>query len=668
MRKHWKRRSLELDAAVSTRQLRRRSAARDLGVQGTHGGGTWKVFLGWMRKGIARARWPPMEDILSEYREVMATDTPERRRLIAEGHAKTIAWQRLGKQRAHGGRGPRKRLRLMDIAGAANACVPTTCGIDRLAVVHKDMQCRNLREKLALNAERRNRQQLLERWSQEVTAASLEGGRSIFPSSTTGLRAQAVGSSFPCSVFRWDCPVRSLSEKVLPALPASARRLLEQEWKSGHRLYKHSQQRTFEVKRCPSLSRDAGIVLVGKQYASRRLFVQSLTKTLKALFVPKSEARAFLDDAKVVLHLRRGHDEQALWYHASFLNYGSWAMTLSRFVDDASVARQDLARPGHALMCVDPPEIKNAWQSLHALDFGSSWSCEIFLMQSRERAVGADFTPAAISVRRFIEPFEFWRPIEPAAPGPPGVLEDGAAEGGGAAEDDGHEDDDPWAEGESGHGDDMGAAIMPHVDFLLAVAEEEMPMFPVAAAPEPPIAVPPEPGAPASPEPGAPASPVPPPPPPPEPPAPLAGPPLPPEPPVAKAKAAAKGKAKAAKGDRAWDWGHFKMARVYSDDVQIGFGCACGKHTMMPGHKPKTPCKKQMTFGKEGFSEDFCIRKLKAWAVRGLSIPFNEMLARAQHVDPDIRNDIDPGTHEQLERELEAALQKLKDDGVDLPA
>ncbi len=69
---------------------------------------------------------------------------------------------------------------------------------------------------------------------------------------------------------------------------------------------------------------------------------------------------------------------------------------------------------------------------------------------------------------------------------------------------------------------------------------------------------------------------------------------------------------------RAFAWGPFSIAKIFSGGTHVGYGATCGRHHDME-KSIATPCKKAVTFGKAAqLSEAECILRLKRWLVAGM--------------------------------------------------
>ena len=89
------------------------------------------------------------------------------------------------------------------------------------------------------------------------------------------------------------------------------------------------------------------------------------------------------------------------------------------------------------------------------------------------------------------------------------------------------------------------------------------------------------------------------------------------------------------RGDRATPWGPFSLASVWSKGKQIGWGATCGRHSNPDdADHPSTQCKKMITYGEEGISDDVCILKWKRWLHFGYWMTAEELgdRPRTKHV------------------------------------
>ena len=105
-------------------------------------------------------------------------------------------------------------------------------------------------------------------------------------------------------------------------------------------------------------------------------------------------------------------------------------------------------------------------------------------------------------------------------------------------------------------------------------------------------------------------------------------------------------------------WGEprfrFRIAPVFSKGVQIGMGCTCYRHH--DNAADRMDCKKMITFGQEGFSEDQLVAKLKLWLLAGFAIAGND--SRKKHVKLNARA-MDEGVSD---ADLDARLAAMPDD------
>ena len=89
-----------------------------------------------------------------------------------------------------------------------------------------------------------------------------------------------------------------------------------------------------------------------------------------------------------------------------------------------------------------------------------------------------------------------------------------------------------------------------------------------------------------------------------------------------------------ARGARATQWGPFSYSSVWDrgSNAQIGWGANCKRH-----HDPfgsTSIYQNGMTYGKEKFSDQYCILQLKRWLYRGYYMTADELgeNPRASHV------------------------------------
>ena len=83
------------------------------------------------------------------------------------------------------------------------------------------------------------------------------------------------------------------------------------------------------------------------------------------------------------------------------------------------------------------------------------------------------------------------------------------------------------------------------------------------------------------------------------------------------------------RGSRQIPWGPFSLAVVLSNGEQIGWGATCGMHSNSP--EDREQCKKQITYGKEKWSDAQCILGLKRWLHWGHTADFEDQ-PRKMHV------------------------------------
>jgi hypothetical protein len=118
---------------------------------------------------------------------------------------------------------------------------------------------------------------------------------------------------------------------------------------------------------------------------------------------------------------------------------------------------------------------------------------------------------------------------------------------------------------------------------------------------------------------------------------PAAEPPLPPPPAEPESLPDAVPAPKRARRDFAW--GPFKIAKVVSHGVQVGWGCTCSLHY---SKDDVTICKKQLRYkgrGSEPILDDTeCLRQLKRWLLAGLKIKPALDTCRVQHRDLPVRS------------------------------
>ena len=97
----------------------------------------------------------------------------------------------------------------------------------------------------------------------------------------------------------------------------------------------------------------------------------------------------------------------------------------------------------------------------------------------------------------------------------------------------------------------------------------------------------------------------------------------------------------------------FEIAPVYSQGAQVGWGATCKRHVDASDVPRKSPCcKKQLTFGAEGLSDQECISRLKLWLLAGFDVDVDTEGARSDHVRVNAREMDEVST----EAELDACL------------
>ena len=114
---------------------------------------------------------------------------------------------------------------------------------------------------------------------------------------------------------------------------------------------------------------------------------------------------------------------------------------------------------------------------------------------------------------------------------------------------------------------------------------------------------------------------------------------------------------RAVAGERASDWGPFKIARVMSEGRQVGWGCTCRRHQNCADEQ-KDVCKKQVTYGKRlAWSDVQCIKLLKQWVLFGFTVDSEADDARTQHVRGGEIKLFDPeADDDELDRRLDRCL------------
>lgn len=106
-------------------------------------------------------------------------------------------------------------------------------------------------------------------------------------------------------------------------------------------------------------------------------------------------------------------------------------------------------------------------------------------------------------------------------------------------------------------------------------------------------------------------------------------------------------------------WGNprfpFQLAPITERDVKIGWGATCYRHRNADDDAKSPHCKKQITFGVEGLTDEACIRRLKLWLLAGFAIGIDSRTGRRDHVKIDARIMTDELTDAELDARL--ALQ-----------
>jgi hypothetical protein len=80
-----------------------------------------------------------------------------------------------------------------------------------------------------------------------------------------------------------------------------------------------------------------------------------------------------------------------------------------------------------------------------------------------------------------------------------------------------------------------------------------------------------------------------------------------------------------------WD-GRFPFAKILSNGFLTGYGVVCGLHVNKTGVCANTPCKKSITIGTSGITEDEARKRLKRWIIQGHIETLDEESARQDHV------------------------------------
>ena len=79
----------------------------------------------------------------------------------------------------------------------------------------------------------------------------------------------------------------------------------------------------------------------------------------------------------------------------------------------------------------------------------------------------------------------------------------------------------------------------------------------------------------------------------------------------------------------------FPSARIERSGRLCGYGVSCFRHTNADGTCASTECKKSITIGKAGLSEDECRKRLKRWILVGKfhEAKFDPMRKRSCHIE-----------------------------------
>jgi len=111
------------------------------------------------------------------------------------------------------------------------------------------------------------------------------------------------------------------------------------------------------------------------------------------------------------------------------------------------------------------------------------------------------------------------------------------------------------------------------------------------------------------------------------------------------------------RGKRKEPWGPFVLSKVFSRQVQVGWGATCKRHQNM-GDDHTVQCKKQLPYGKRDKLDDhLCRILLKQWLLDGFYIEESDPLGRKHHLEVDPRH----LNRDANEADLDASMQRLVD-------
>ena len=81
-----------------------------------------------------------------------------------------------------------------------------------------------------------------------------------------------------------------------------------------------------------------------------------------------------------------------------------------------------------------------------------------------------------------------------------------------------------------------------------------------------------------------------------------------------------------------WD-GRFPFVTIQQKGVHTGYGVTCGKHVNANGKHALTQCKKSLTIGTSGISQEEAALRLKRWLVAGaFGRPLDPECERQSHI------------------------------------
>jgi hypothetical protein len=195
-------------------------------------------------------------------------------------------------------------------------------------------------------------------------------------------------------------PARSLGLHALSHLTKAKRGALVEAWTTKHLLLEHASLPV--IPKLPpgstKLCHWAGICLCK---GPLHKFEACLVRGLKALFRPKTKARAALKAAHVVFKLSSpGIDD--MYLHVAYVN-----LTIFRLIM-LLMKKASTHDDGTTRLEIDRIEWGTSWQQLKDVDFARAWACEPLMICARATGRhGARLRPWMISVSKYLVSFEF---------------------------------------------------------------------------------------------------------------------------------------------------------------------------------------------------------------------------------------------------------------------